>query len=64
MKRLLRIRLAILKEILSHYGIGVENTDHLCKSQKVGRERVIRKVIKGEFHISPADRGKSIVVML
>ena len=42
---------------------GSQKTSQLSKAQDRGRMKLLKRVRSGEIHISPADKGSSIVVM-
>ena len=66
----LEVRLEMWKEKFKNYmkenckdNCGEQKTEQLTHQQDRGKMKVIRRVRKGEIHVSPSDKGKSVVVM-
>ena len=65
----LEVRLEMWREELDKYmksncdERGTQKVTQLTKAQENGKKKLLRRVLKGEIHISPADKGNSIVVM-
>ena len=42
---------------------GEKKSEQLTQQQDRGKQKVIRRVRKGEIHVTPSNKGKSVVVM-
>ena len=61
-------RIGIWKEVIEKYirektEEGGKQSVNLDSSQKRGREKINKRVMNREIHVSPSDKGKGIVVM-
>ena len=41
----------------------MQKAKQLTKAQESGKRKLLKRVLKGEIHISPAYKGNSVVVM-
>ena len=65
----LEVRTNLWREILDSYVAkhckedGTQITTQLSHKQERGKTKILKRVMTGEIHVSPADKGKSVVVM-